>query len=90
MEVFPNFNRSSNTFVEWLQISTRNGVGITYGAIVACTNGAIIGSKVDAQISTGNGSLQAVVSSFSVNGGNLVITYAGAIATDSIVIFRPA
>ncbi len=89
VEIFPNFNRSSNTFVEWLQISTRNGAGITYGAIVACTAGTITGSKVDAQISTGNGSLQAVVSSFSVSGGNLVITYAGAIATDSIVIFRP-
>ena len=90
VEIFPNFNRSSNTFVEWLQISTRNGAGITYGAIVACTANAITGSKVDAQISTGNGSVQAVVSSFSVSGGNLVITYAGAIATDSIVIFRPA
>lgn len=90
VEIFPNFNRSSNTFVEWLQVSTRNGAGITYGAIVACTANAITGSKVDAQISTGNGSVQAVVSSFSVSGGNLVITYAGAIATDSIVIFRPA
>lgn len=90
VEIFPNFNRSSNTFVEWLQVSTRNGAGITYGAIVACTANAITGSKVDAQISTGNGSVQAVVSSFSVSGGNLVITYAGSIATDSIVIFRPA
>lgn len=90
VEIFPNFNRSSNTFVEWLQVSTRNGPGITYGAIVACTANAITGSKVDSQISTGNGSAQAVVSSFSVSGGNLVITYAGSIATDSIVIFRPA
>ncbi|MCA7277310.1 phage tailspike protein [Escherichia coli] len=89
MEIFPNFNRSSNTFIEWLQVSTRNGVGITYGAIVACTANTIIGSKVDSQISTGNGSQQAVVREFSVSDGNLVITYAGAITTDSIVILRP-
>ncbi|HGC6382027.1 TPA: phage tailspike protein [Escherichia coli] len=89
MEIFPNFNRSSNTFIEWLQVSTRNGVGITYGAIVACTANTIIGSKVDSQISTGNGSQQAVVREFSVSDGNLVITYTGAITTDSIVILRP-
>lgn len=89
MEIFPNFNRSSNTFIEWLQVSTRNGVGITYGAIVACTANTIIGSKVDSQISTGNGSQQAVVRKFSVSDGNLVITYTGAITTDSIVILRP-
>lgn len=89
-EIFPNFNRSSNAFVEWLQISTRSGVGITYGAIFACTNGTILGSSTSGQISSGNGSAQAVVSSVSVSGGNLVITYAGSIAADSIVIFRPA
>lgn len=88
-EIFPNFNRGSNTFVEWLQISTRNGAGITYGAIFACTASAVLGAKLDAQIQTNNGSAQAVVSSITISGSNLVITYAGSIATDSIIMFKP-
>lgn len=87
--VFPNFNRGSNSLAEWLKISTRNGAGITYGAVFACTSGSVLGTKLDAQSQINNGSAAAVVSSIAVSGSNLVITFAASIAAGSVIIFTP-
>lgn len=87
--VFPNFNRGSNTFVEWLQLSVRNGAGITYGAVFALTAGAVLGSKLDAQVQINNGAAAAVVSSITVSGGNLVITFAGSVGAGAVAILKP-
>lgn len=88
-EIFPNFNGANNNLAEWLRIKTTNSAGIAYGAIFFCANNAVVGSKLDAQISYGTGSPAAVVSAISANATNLTITFTSAIGSGSVVMLQP-
>lgn len=88
-EIFPNFNGTNNNYAEWLRIKTTNAAGIAYGAIFFCAANAVVGSKLDAQVTTGNGSAAAVVSAVSANASNLTLTFASALPVGSVVMLEP-
>ncbi|WP_332126464.1 phage head-binding domain-containing protein [Escherichia coli] len=84
-EVFPNFNRKSNTLVEYLRIKVTNGSGVAAGASFFCANDSVVSYKLDGQFLVGNGSTDATVTGVTANSMNLTITFSGSIASGSVI-----
>lgn len=84
-EVFPNFNRSANSLVEYLRIKVTNGSGVAAGASFFCTNDAVVVSQLTGQYLAGNGSTEATVTGVTANSSNLTITFSGSIGSGSVI-----
>lgn len=84
-EIFPNFNKLSGIFVEYLKVKVINGNGVASGAVVAMGSNAIVGLDLTGQKVLGNGSATAVVSNISTDGTNLIITFTASIGSGAIV-----
>lgn len=83
-EVFPNFNKTGSTLVEFLRIKTTNGNGLAVGAIFMCSDNTVVSSKLDNQIQVGSGAA-AVITAIAADSSNLTITFTGTVGTGAVV-----
>ncbi|AHB79439.1 hypothetical protein psb1_0021 [Shigella phage pSb-1] len=84
-EVFPNFNKTGSTLVEFLRIKTTNGNGLAIGAIFMCADNTVVSSKLDNQIQVGSGAAAAVVTAIAADSSNLTITFTGTVGVGAVV-----
>nr|DAE39448.1 MAG TPA: tailspike protein [Bacteriophage sp.] len=84
-EVFPNFNKTGSTLVEFLRIKTTNGNGLALGAIFMCSDNTVVSSKLDNQIQVGSGAAAAVVTAIAADSSNLTITFTGTVGVGAVI-----